>query len=247
MSKTYHLIFMVRFLFLPLIFFTQLTTAATVQGFGDEHFYPMVERARGQKSKNLLIAGAILSAASYNKQYEIPEASLSQHQTGEDLGGGVFSGLIIVSQFIFDDDTYNSISHLRGLAYNLGFVFATKAVLKGRWPGANYDYQPFPSAHTSIAFMSATSLTYAYGWPMAIIAYPAAAFVGYSRLGYDCTRLSDVIAGATIGAWLGRASYYEDAERAKDLRLQKNPKLSSLEVFPIFTSNQIGTVVYYSF
>lgn len=238
---------MVRFLFLPLLFVAQFSSAATVQGFGEEHFYPMVERARRDKSKNLLIAGAILSAASYNKQYEIPLATQSEHQTGEDLGGGVFSGILIASQFILDDDTYNSVSHLRGLAYTIGFVFGTKALLNGRWPGANYDYQPFPSAHTSIAFMSATSLTYAYGWPMALIAYPAAAFVGYSRLGYDCTRLSDVIVGATIGAWLGRASYYEDADKAKDIRLQKNPKLSSLEVFPIFLSNQIGTVVYYKF
>lgn len=238
---------MIRFLFVALLLNSQLAGAATIQSFGEQQFYPMVDRARGQKSKNLLIAGAILSAASYNKKYEIPKATESQIKTGEDLGGGVFSGLIIASQFVFDDDSYNYQSHLRGLAYNVGFVFGLKAFLKGRWPGANYNYQPFPSAHTSIAFMSATSLTYAYGWPMAIIAYPAAAFVGYSRLGYDCTRLSDVIAGATIGAWIGRASYYEDVERAKDIRLQKNPKLSSLEVFPIFSSNQIGTVVYYSF
>lgn len=238
---------MIRFLFLALLLISQGLMAATIQGFSDEHFYPMVERARGQKSKNLLIAGAILSAASYNKQYEIPEATESQIKMGEDLGGGVFSGLIIASQFIFDSDVYNYQSHLRGLAYDIGFVFGMKAFLHGRWPGANYDYQPFPSAHTSIAFMSATSLTYAYGWPMAIIAYPAAAFVGYSRLGYDCTRMSDVIVGATIGAWLGRASYYENADAAKDLRLQKDSKTSTLEVFPLFSSGQIGTVVYYSF
>ena len=238
---------MIRFLFVLTLLISQSASAATIYSFGEEHFYPMVDRARGQKSKNLLIAGAILTAASYNKQYELPLATESQIQMGEDLGGGVFSGLIIASQFIFDSDAYNYQSHLRGLAYNIGFVFGMKALLHGRWPGANYDYQPFPSAHTSIAFMSATSLTYAYGWPMAIIAYPAAAFVGYSRLGYDCTRLSDVIAGATIGAWLGRASYYEDADRAKDLRLQKNPKVTRLEVFPIFSANQIGTVVYYSF
>lgn len=238
---------MIRFLFLALLLISQTSVAATIQGFSDEHFYPMVERTRGQKSKNLLIAGAILSAASYDKQYEIPKATASQIKMGEDLGGGVFSGLIIASQFIFDSDTYNYQSHLRGLAYDIGFVFGMKALLHGRWPGANYDYQAFPSAHASIAFMSATSLTYAYGWPMAIIAYPAATFVAYSRLGYDCTRLSDVIAGATIGIWLGRASYYENADAAKDIRLQKNPKITSLEVFPIFSANQIGTVVYYSF
>jgi len=240
---------MIRFLLvsLLLILISLASTAATIQGFGDEHLYPMVDRARSQKSKNLLIAGAILSAASYNKQYEIPKATESQIKMGEDLGGGVFSGLMIASQFIFDSDVYHYQSHLRGLAYDIGFVFGTKALLHGRWPGANYDYQPFPSAHASIAFMSATSLTYAYGWPAAIIAYPAATFVAYSRLGYDCTRMSDVIAGATIGIWIGRASYFENAEAAKDIRLQKNPKLTSFEVFPLFSSHQIGTIVYYSF
>lgn len=246
MSKTFKKI-MVRFLFVVILLFSQLSLAATIQDFGDEHLDPAVDRARGQRSQSLLIAGAILSVASYNKKYEIPKATENQIQMGEDLGAGIFSGVIIVSQFLFDNQTYNYQSHLRGLVYDIGFIFGTKAVLMGRWPGANYNYQPFPSAHTSIAFMSATSLTYAYGWPMALIAYPAAAFVGYSRLGYDSTRLSDVVAGATIGAWIGRATYYENAEAAKDLRLQKNPKLSSINVFPIFTANQIGTVVYYSF
>lgn len=242
---------MIRFLFLATLIISNLGMAATVQGFGDEHFYPMADRARGIKSQNLLLTGAILSAAAYNKQYTLTEDERlkkdNHHKIGEDLGGGVFSGAIIATQFIFDDDVYNSQSHLRGLVYNVSFVFGLKALLKGRWPGANYQYQSFPSVHTSIAFMTATSLTYAYGWPAAIIAYPAAAFVGYSRLGYDCSRLSDVIVGATIGAWIGRASYYENADAAKDLRLQKNPKLTSLEVIPILTSNQFGTVVYYSF
>lgn len=246
---------MIRFLFrqrriniiLTTLVFTSMTYAANIFSFSDEHFYPVVERARGIKSRYILTTGLLLTAASYNKKYEISESDDDQQKLGEQLGNGAFSIGIIGMQMLFDGDAFNYQSHLRGLVYTAGFIFGTKAVIQGRWPGANTDYKPFPSTHTAVAFMSATSLTYAYGWPVALIAYPTAAFVGYSKLGNESTRLSDTIVGATIGIWLGRASYYENAEAAKDLRLQKNPKLTSLQVFPLFSSNQIGTVIHYSF
>lgn len=241
-----------RIIILATLVFSSMSNAANLFTFGDEHFYPVVDRARGTKSKYILATGLVLTAASYNQQYEITdpeerEQKDKQKKLGEQLGNGALSLGLIGMQMLFDDDAYNYYSHLRGLAYTAGFLFGTKAVLQGRWPGANTDYQPFPSTHTAIAFMSATSLTYAYGWPAMILAYPAAAFVGYSKLGNESARLSDVIAGATIGIWLGRASYYENADAAKDLRLQKNPKLTSLEMLPILSANQFGTVIHYSF
>lgn len=246
---------MIRFLFrqrrinvlLATLSISSWASAATLHSFGDEHFYPVVERAHSVKSQNILLAGLVLTAASYNKQYEISKATEEQIKNGEAIGNGAFSLGIVGLQMIFDSDSFNYQSHLRGLVYDAAFVFGLKAVMSGQWPGANMEYKPFPSTHTSIAFMSATSLTYAYGWPMAILAYPAAAFVGYSKLGNESERLSDVIAGATIGIWLGRASSYENAATAKDVHLQKESQLSALEVIPILTSNHIGTVIHYSF
>lgn len=236
----------VRF-FLWLLLFCEVSTSATLQSFGDEQFYPVVERASGIKSSQILLSGLALTALSYERQYEVPKASQNDFRTGESLSNGVFSLGLIATQFVFDSDSFNVQSHLRGLVYDVTFMYFTKALLAGQWPGANYDYQAFPSVHASIAFMSATSLTYAYGWPAALLAYPAAAFAASTRLGYDCHRLSDVIAGATIGVWLGRASYYENADAAKDLRLQKNPKLTHYEVIPIIGHNQFGTSFYYFF
>jgi hypothetical protein len=237
---------MIRFLFVATLAFSHFALAkGSFHEFGDEHFYPVVDRSRGAKSSYILISGAVLTAASYNKQYDLTNADEREKKYGAlSLG-------LIGAQAIFDSDAHNYQSHLRGLVYTTGFVFGFKAVLMGRWPGANVDYQPFPSTHTAVAFMSATSLTYSYGWPAMLLAYPAAAFVGYSKLGTESKRLSDVVAGATIGIWLGRASYYENADAAKDLRLQKSPhkspKLSSVKVLPILSSHQFGTSVYYQF
>lgn len=239
---------MIRFFFVLTFIFSLDLLAATLPEFSEEHFYPMVERARGLKSRTIWKTGIFLAALSYNQQYEEAKATEGQIKSGEMLGNGAFSLGIIGLQAMFDEDSYNAISHLRGLAYTAGFVYGTKAVLQGRWPGANVNYQPFPSTHTAVSFSTATSLTYAYGWPAAVIAYPVAAFVAYTKLGSESARLSDVVVGATIGVWLGRASYYENADAAKDLRLQKNPKFkSSIDIIPIISSQNIGTIVYYSF
>lgn len=239
---------MIRFFFVLTFILSTQSLAATLPEFSEEHFYPMVERARGIKSRTIGKAGLLLAALSYNQQFDEAKATEEQIKSGEMLGNGALSLGIIGLQAMFDEDSYNAISHLRGLAYTAGFVYGTKAVLQGRWPGANVEYQPFPSTHTAVAFSTATSLTYAYGWPAAVLAYPAAAFVAYTKLGHESTRLSDVVVGATIGFWIGRASYYENADAAKDLRLQKNPKFkSSLDLIPIISPHQIGTIVYYTF
>jgi hypothetical protein len=239
---------MVRFfLAVLMIIITQVSSAETLHGFGDEHFYPTVERATGIRASRIWMAGLTMGALSYNSTYDTPYKNENDFILGEKLGSGATSLGLISLQFIFDQEKYKAQSHLRGLAYTVAFVFVSKAVLAGQWPGANYDYQPFPSAHTAIAFLSATSLTYAYGWKAAVLAYPAAAFVAQSRLGYDSNRASDVVIGAMIGVWMGRSSFYENSDRAKDLRLQKNPDLKSYEWVPIINTSQVGASFHYLF
>lgn len=239
---------MVRFLFVAMMFAFQCVNAETLHGFGDEHFYPTVERASGIRASRIWMAGLTIGALSYNSTYDVPYKNEKDIQLGERLGNGGASLGIIALQFIFDDETFKAQSHLRGLAYDVAFVFVSKAVLAGKAPGANYEYQPFPSAHASIAFLSATSLTYAYGWKAAILAYPAAGYIAQTRLGYDSYRASDVVIGAVIGVWMGRSSFYENSDRAKDLRLQKELKLkSSYEFVPILNSQASGIALYHTF
>lgn len=209
--------------------------AATLHSFSAEHFDPVVERATGYRSRIILTSSLVLAAATYQTIYNTPSASRNDIRTGESLGNGVFSLGLIASQFIFDSKIHHAQSHLRGLVYNVGFIYATKAVLKGRWPGDNYQYQEFPSVFSSIAFTSATSLSYAYGWPVALIAYPTALFIAGTRRGVDGTRLSDVFVGSAIGFWMGRASFYES-----------NLK-SDYQIYPVIETGYAGFALSGSF
>jgi membrane-associated phospholipid phosphatase len=57
----------------------------------------------------------------------------------------------------------------------------------------------FPSGHTAIAGAGAGFIHLRYGWPYALPAYAAAAFVGYSRVHAQRHHTSDVLAGGALG------------------------------------------------
>lgn len=61
----------------------------------------------------------------------------------------------------------------------------------------------FPSGHTSTAFASATVVYRHYGWKFGIPALAMASYVGMSRLQENKHYLSDVIAGAVLGGYVG--------------------------------------------
>ena len=92
------------------------------------------------------------------------------------------------------------------------------------------------------SFATATSLTYAYGWKAAVIAYPIAAFVGLSRLSDDAHWGSDVVAGTFVGVFMARACFYELDEKGKVTASQ-----SQLDYFPIFEPAKSGFGLVYMF
>jgi hypothetical protein len=130
---------------------------------------------------------------------------------GDLIGTGAASVLFIGGQYLWDLDESNYQSHLRGFVYGGISIYALKTAFGRNRPGNSHSHQSFPSGHTAITFMTATHLMYAYGWKAAIIAYPVATFVGISRLYDDAHWLSDTVAGAFLGYFVGRATYYNQS------------------------------------
>lgn len=74
----------------------------------------------------------------------------------------------------------------------------------------------FPSGHTSRAFAIAAVLSERYGRRVAWVAYPLAGLVGLFRIESDSHWASDVLAGAALGYWTGKAIARRRAERRGD-------------------------------
>lgn len=100
----------------------------------------------------------------------------------------------------------------RALSYDLGpavaLTYGYTAVLKetvGRERPNGEDQKSFPSGHTSNAFAIATVVERHCGRTGGLVAYPLAAFVGFTRIRQNKHYLSDVFAGATLGLIVGRS------------------------------------------
>lgn len=73
-----------------------------------------------------------------------------------------------------------------------------------------------------------------YGWKAGVPAFLLAAGVGASRLSDDVHWASDVVAGATLGIWMGYAYSSESTIMSKSSQLpfHKNPKEPSFLILP---------------
>lgn len=122
---------------------------------------------------------------------------------GDSLGTGV-PGLLIagVEYYINPRD---GLSHFDALVYTFLNTSVLKVATDRKRPrGSNHSY---PSSHSSTAFATATHLAYRYGWKAGVPSYLLASFVAYERMIDQWHWASDVLAGATLGFFWGRASY----------------------------------------
>ena len=67
------------------------------------------------------------------------------------------------------------------------------------------NYKSFPSGHSSNSFALAAGLDGIYGHKIGIPAYLMAIFVASTRINDNKHYLSDVVAGAFIGTWIGKS------------------------------------------
>lgn len=195
-----------RFFFLSFFYFSRLHSYELLA------VTPVFETIVDETSIALATTGAVLtlSVQPYDERTRAvwmnhQQMSPSAANFGDLIGSG-FAGVLITSgQYFFDSQEANWKSHARTLIWQTTAVYAMKLLFGRKRPGGSTNYQSFPSGHTATAFATATSLTYSYGWPVGIVAYPLAVFTAASRLADDKHWGSDVVAGAFVGIIIARA------------------------------------------
>jgi hypothetical protein len=203
--------------------------------FVDRQIKPVATRAFDSESRTLLVAGfgsTLLANTQDNSMRDqwtnnrqMPE-NISKY--GDEFGTSLVGPLIAAGQLIWDPE--NSYSHIRALIYTTGVTHILKESIRRDRPNSQ-NHQSMPSGHSSSAFATATSLTYAYGWKAGALMYPVATFVAFSRLADDAHWFSDTVAGAFIGVWMGRATFYS----------LENPSHSSAWIVtPVIAHDRVG-------
>ncbi|MGZ3775161.1 MAG: phosphatase PAP2 family protein [Pseudobdellovibrionaceae bacterium] len=209
---------------------------------------PVLEKASDSTSMYLWGAGAATVLMVQSRDADI-EKNWGHHQLmpswqsniGDryiSYGGNI---LIALSQLWLDPE--NGVNHMRALLYTAGLTQTIKLTVHQQRPDDSDSYA-FPSGHTSSAFASATSLSYAYGLRAGIPAFAMATMTGLSRISDDKHWASDVVAGALLGIIWGRATYYEP-QKTENYN-KKNNKLLT-EMIPAYERGTLSVNFVHDF
>lgn len=139
---------------------------------------------------------------------------------GEVIGWGYLNGLYILGHGLHGYFTKNAKSLERGEMMSSAsfFTLTSTAIIKASWRRARPQFKEeedsFPSGHSSMAFAFASLVTMEHGYAWGIPAHLAALGIAYSRVNDGRHWLSDIVAGATIGASYGIGVYLN--RRAKE-------------------------------
>lgn len=193
----------------------------------EDQFKPTIENSWDTSGVSILAAGALITVGAHQYDEEIYQhnTTKSHKLMNKDtslalarLGSGAVGIGIALSQVAFDQD--NGLMHVRAIALTSASHFLTAFIVQKDRPGGRGDYLPFPSSfpsgHTSSAFATATSLSYAYGWKAGIPAFILASAISASRVNENAHWLSDVTAGAALGIFWGRASYMAEINKKEE-------------------------------
>lgn len=244
---------MFRFFILQTVFLFSLNLFAQEYSFTQKHITPVLKRGSDRVSLLTFVGGAFAVGLS-NPSDDSVRADWKNNQkmdkstarVGDLLGTGGVAVLSSGFQYLFDDREYVYQSHLRGLAYGGVAIYVLKTAFGRPRPGNSDNHQSFPSGHTTITFMTATHLTYAYGWKAAVIAFPVAIFTGASRLADDVHWFSDILGGAFLGFIVGRATYYDEASLSEINVSEVSHKVQT-QIIPIVTHDSLGAAAFVSF
>jgi membrane-associated phospholipid phosphatase len=125
-------------------------------------------------------------------------------RVGDFWGTGIPEAAVALGQLLLDSE--NGWVTTEGLLTSTAVTYGLKYSTRRQRLDSD-TRTSFPSGHTQVSFALASSLTVEYGWWVGIPFIGMGVFTGLSRLADNAHWLSDVVAGATLGALFGRASY----------------------------------------
>lgn len=159
----------------------------------------------------ILAVGIGATAVAFGQDQNIHDAWVNhQRMSGDVSGFGNFWGTgipeagIAAAQLVFD--TEKGVVDTEGLLASTAVTYGMKYATQRSRPDSD-SHNSFPSGHTQISFASATHIAVAYGWLASVPSYSLAVFTGLSRLADNAHWFSDVVAGAAVGTFFGRAGF----------------------------------------
>ncbi|MBO9665351.1 MAG: phosphatase PAP2 family protein [Bdellovibrio sp.] len=176
----------------------------------DDQLEPTLVNSADWTGLGIFLSGAAATALAHTQDDKVYQYSLDHEimsDSAEKFGGFIASGLpgivLATSQLWWDQPAGLQLGRAL-LLTSVTHITIAAAVDRTR-PAGNRGLS-FPSGHTSTAFATATSLAYSYGPWVGVPMYGLATFVGAARISEGVHWLSDVVAGAVIGIYWGRAS-----------------------------------------
>lgn len=244
-------------------FLVFIITISVFSALADSNFYqyevlPTLQKSMDNRSVQIFSLGLASTLVARNQDDSVRDQwvnhqkmSESDADIGDFLGTGIPGLGIAAAQWFMDNS--NGRNHLRALVSTELVTTLMKTGFGRNRPGSSNNHRSFPSGHTSTVFASATSLTYAYGWKAAALAFPLAVFTGASRLADDAHWFSDVVAGAFVGIWWGRASYQVVNEKpnlinSTDANIEKQiENKNNFICWPQLEKGWVGVAASYDF
>lgn len=184
----------------------------------EDQFKPTLSQSTNGGNLSILAAGSLATVYAFQRERGIFEHNargerlLMSREDAEFFGkvgsGALGIGIAVTQLFV---DQQNGLMHSRAIILTTVTHVTMAYAIKKKRPGEREDFLPFassfPSGHASSAFATATSLAYAYGYTAGVPAYLVATAIAAARVSENAHWLSDVVAGATLGIFWGRASY----------------------------------------
>ncbi|HRK06738.1 MAG TPA: phosphatase PAP2 family protein [Pseudobdellovibrionaceae bacterium] len=200
--------------------FVQLTLLAIfalcsspASAWWDAHVAPTIPRLTDQTSQRLGLATALTLLATRPHDEELRDTWRDHQRMSKPMAdfGNHYAlygipAFIALGEYGFVDEA-KGLNHIRSLLFTFASTSSLKLITQRERPNQLNRYS-LPSGHSSFAFASATALHMNYGWRASLPAGAVAIIVGLSRMTDDYHWATDVVAGAALGIWMGRAASF---------------------------------------